>query len=54
MLGIHLDGPTNAFCDNKIVVINVAHPESTLTKKDNSIAYHKDHECMAMKDYKCS
>jgi hypothetical protein len=49
MFGIRIDGPTNTFCDNKSVVTNVTHPESTLTKKHNSIAYHKVRECVAMK-----
>jgi hypothetical protein len=49
MFGIRTKISTNAFCDNKSVVINVAHPESTLTKKHNAIAYHKVRECVAMK-----
>jgi hypothetical protein len=49
MFGIPVDSPTNAFCDNKSVVTNVSNPESTLTKKHNSIAYHKVREYVAMK-----
>ena len=49
MFGIEIDGPTNAFCDNKSVVTNVINPESTLAKKHNAIAYHKVRENVAMK-----
>jgi hypothetical protein len=49
MIGVNIDDPTNGFCDNIIVIINVTHPESTLMKKHNSIAYHKAQECVAMK-----
>ena len=41
MLGIPLDGPTNRFCDNELVVKNASIPESRLSKKHNAIAYHK-------------
>jgi hypothetical protein len=49
MFGIPIDGPTNAFCDNNSVVVNVMNPESTLHKKRNAIAYHKVRENVAMK-----
>ncbi len=48
MFGIEIEGPTNAFCDNKSVVTNVINPESTLAKKHNAIAYHKVRESVAM------
>jgi hypothetical protein len=47
MMGIHIDGPTNAFCDNQSVVTNSSIPQSTLTKKHNAIAYHKVRESVA-------
>jgi len=48
MLSILMSEPTNTFCDNNSVVLNVTRPESTLQKKQNSIAYHKNRECVAM------
>jgi hypothetical protein len=47
MMGIGIDGETNVFADNKSVVDNATIPESTLSKKHNSIAYHKCRECVA-------
>jgi hypothetical protein len=47
MTGIELVGPTNAFCDNQSVVTNAGIPQSTLSKKHNSIAYHKTRESVA-------
>jgi hypothetical protein len=47
MLGVEIGGPTNAFCDNKSVVTNLVLPQSTLSKKHNSIAYHKVRESVA-------
>jgi hypothetical protein len=47
MLGIPIDGPANAFCDNKSVVTNSTVPTSTLKKKHNSIAYHRVRESVA-------
>jgi hypothetical protein len=47
MFGVHIDGPSNGFCDNNSVIQNVTHPESTLSKKHNSIAYHKVRESVA-------
>ncbi len=49
MMGIPIDGPANAFCDNKSVVTNATVPTSTLKKKHNSIAYHKVREAVAAK-----
>jgi hypothetical protein len=46
--GVHLDGPCNIFLYNKSVVTQSTKPESTLTKKHNSIAYHKVRESVAM------
>lgn len=47
MIGLPVKGPHNVYCDNKWVVTNAALPESTLSKKRNSIAYHKVREAVA-------
>ena len=47
MMGIQIDGPTNLFCDNNSVVLNTTTPESTLSKRHNSIAYHRCREAQA-------
>jgi hypothetical protein len=47
LMGVLIDGPTNAFCDNQSVVTNSVVPQSTLMKKRNSIAYHKTREAVA-------
>lgn len=47
MFGIPIDGATDIFCDNKGVVTNTSVPESQLTKKHNSIAYHRIREACA-------
>ena len=44
MFSIPIDGPTNVYCDNEVVTKNAIHPESTLKKKHNFIAYHRVHE----------
>jgi hypothetical protein len=41
MFGVPIDGPTNVFCDNTAVCKNMRRPQSTLTKKHHSIAYHR-------------
>ena len=48
-MGIHLKCPTNLFCDNSSVVLNTTTPESTLSKRHNSIAYHRCREAQAAK-----
>ena len=40
MFGIPLEGPSNMFCDNEAVYKNASQPDSTLSKKQHSIAYH--------------
>jgi hypothetical protein len=40
LFGVPLKGPANVLCDNLGVVKNTSIPESTLTKKHNSINYH--------------
>jgi hypothetical protein len=47
MFGIPVDGPTNIFCDNGAVCVNTTKPESTLSKKHHSIAYHRGREAVA-------
>jgi hypothetical protein len=47
MFGIPIDGPSNVFCDNKSVVTNSTVPTSLLSKKHNSIAYHRVRESVA-------
>jgi hypothetical protein len=47
MFGIPVDGPSNVFCDNKSVVTNSTVPTSLLSKKHNSIAYHRVRESVA-------
>jgi hypothetical protein len=47
MMGIQIEGPTNAFCDNQSVVTNSITPQSTLSKKHNTITYHKVRESVA-------
>ena len=47
MFGVPIDGPTNVFCDNGAVCVNTTKPESTLSKKHHSIAYHRAREAVA-------
>ena len=47
MFGIPIEGPTNIFCDNGAVCVNTTKPESTLSKKHHSIAYHRCGEAVA-------
>jgi hypothetical protein len=47
MFGIPIEGPTNIFCDNEAVCKNTTRPESTLSKKHHSIAYHRAREAVA-------
>ena len=46
-ISVPLLGPTNVFCDNQGVVKNTSIPESTLSKKHNSINYHVIREAAA-------
>ena len=39
-IGVPIRGPANVHCDNQGVVKNTSVPESTLSKKLNSINYH--------------
>ena len=47
MLGVHIDGSTNVFCDNKAVSVNTTWPKSTLSKKHHSIVDHCAREAVA-------
>ncbi len=47
MFGVPIEGPTNIFCDNEAVCKNTTKPESTLSKKHHSIAYHRSREAVA-------
>ena len=47
MMGVPIDGPTSMYCDNESVTKNASVPESTLSKKHNSICYHKVRESVA-------
>ncbi|KAL7530471.1 hypothetical protein ACHAXR_003513 [Thalassiosira sp. AJA248-18] len=47
-IGVPLKGQTNVHCDNLVgVVKNTSIPESTLSKKHNSINYHVVREAAA-------
>ena len=47
MFGIPIEGPANVFCDNKSVFLNASVAESRLTKKHNSVCFHRVRECVA-------
>jgi hypothetical protein len=47
MMGVPLEGPASVLCDNDSVVKSTTRPESSLSRKSNSIAYHKAREAQA-------
>jgi len=47
MFSVPIDGATNIFCDNEAVTKNCSNPTSTVKKKHNSIAYHRNREAFA-------
>ncbi|KAL7528642.1 hypothetical protein ACHAWF_002638 [Thalassiosira exigua] len=47
LIGVPMVGPANVFCDNQGVVKNTSIPESTLSKKHNSVNYHIVREAVA-------
>ena len=47
MFGVPIEGPSNVFYDNEAVYKNPVLPESTLKKKNHSIAYHICREAVA-------
>jgi hypothetical protein len=48
MMGIEVNEPTFMYGDNMSVIKNTQRPESTLSKKSNSICYHFIRESVAM------
>jgi hypothetical protein len=54
MFGVPINGPTNVICDNGYVCANTTRPESTLTKKHHSIAYHRCREAVAAETIRVS
>ncbi len=46
--GVPIEGPADVFCDNEAITNAASKPESTLTKKHNSVAFHKVREATAM------
>ena len=49
MLGIPIEGHANVFCDNDSVFKNSTLAESRLTKKHNSVCFHRVRESVAAK-----
>jgi hypothetical protein len=47
MFGVLIEGPTNVYCDNKLVVTNASVPTSVLNKRHNAICYHRVREAQA-------
>ena len=47
MFGVPLDGPAIIFGDNEAIYKNTSIPESILSKKHHSIAYHRCREEVA-------
>lgn len=47
MFGIPISGFANVFCDNESVFKNSSLAESRLTKKHNSVCFHRVRECVA-------
>ena len=47
MMSVPMDGPADVFCDNQLVVLTVQKPETRLSKKHNSINYHRIREATA-------
>ena len=47
MFGIPINGRANVFCDNESVFKNASIAESRLTKKHNSVCFHRVRESVA-------
>mmetsp|Transcript_16812 Transcript_16812/g.23804 ORF Transcript_16812/g.23804 Transcript_16812/m.23804 type:complete len:85 (+) Transcript_16812:3644-3898(+) len=47
MMGVSIEGPSNIFGDNELVIKSTTNPEAMLKKKNVSTAYHKCWECFA-------
>ena len=54
MMGIPCDGPAYIFGDNQSVLANTSIPDSTLKKKNQSIAYHLVREGAARDEWRTS
>ena len=48
MMGVPINGPSLVQGDNMSVILNSTRPQSTLTKKSNSIFYHAVSKDVAM------
>ena len=48
MFGVLIDVPTDIFCDNRAVCVNMTRPDYTLSKKHHSIYYHRAQEAVAV------
>ena len=48
MLAMPINEPSLVQGDNMLVILNSTIPQSTLTKKSNSICYHDMREAVAM------
>ena len=48
MMGIPIEGPSYIYVDNMSVIHNTQQPESTISKKSNSICYHAMRESIVM------
>ena len=46
MSGVPINGATNIFCKNGAICVNTTSPESTLSKKHHSVAYHRAREAV--------
>ena len=51
MMGIPVCGPAYVYCDNQAVLSNTTFPESKLSKKNHSIAYHVVREGVARNEW---
>ena len=51
MLGIPVSGPAFIYGDNQSVLCNTTIPESTISKKHHSIAYHVVREGVAKEEW---
>ena len=49
MFGVPIDSEARVLCDNETVVKIGSNPDARLTKKHNSIAFHRIRECVASK-----
>ncbi len=49
MFGVPIEMEARVLCDNESVVKIGSNPDARLTKKHNSIAFHRIRECVAAK-----